>query len=123
MNEDILVNFQQLTDEKNLRIASSISNENLEKEQDKFIETKVGQAINKGINIGLKAILPNVIEDEFIAVKDSLLTEGFSAAIDTAIKEATNLGKSLTGIVTGNFENISQIKDAIKKRRLNRYNF
>ncbi len=115
MNEEILVNLQQLTNEKNLKIASSISNENLEKDQEKFIETKLGQAINKGINIGLKAILPNVIEDEIIAVKDSLLTEGFSAAVDTAIKEATNLGKSLTGIVTGNFENISQIKDAIKK--------
>ena len=33
----------------------------------------------------------------------------------TAIEEATNLGKSAMGILTGTFENISQIKKAIEK--------
>ncbi len=115
MDEEILVNLQQIAKGNNISITKAKTNEDLEKEQTKFLETKLGQAINKGINMGLKAVLPNFIEDEIIAVKDSLLTEGFSAAVDTAIKEAVNMGKSLTGIVTGNFENISQIKDAIKK--------
>ena len=38
----------------------------------------------------------------------------FSAAVETAIEEATNLGKSAMGIVTGTFDNISQVKKAIK---------
>lgn len=83
--------------------------------QNNFLKTNIGQAINGGIDIGLKVVLPDIIEDEVIAVKDSLITEGFSAAIDTAIEEAINLGKSTMGIITGTFENVSQINKAIEK--------
>lgn len=93
----------------------NLEQENLEQKQNKFLETNLGQAINGGIDIALKALLPNCIEDEIIAVKDSLITEGFSAAVDTAIDEAINLGKSITGIITGSFENISQVKKAVEK--------
>lgn len=99
----------------NINVNNFLAKEELEKKQNNFIKSKIGQAINGGINIALKAVLPNCIEDEVIAVKDSLITEGFSAAVDTAIDEAVNVGRSLTGIVTGNFENISQVKKAIDK--------
>lgn len=89
--------------------------ENFMEAQNKFLESNIGQAINGGINIGLRAILPDIIEDEIIAIKESLITEGFSAAVDTAINEAINLGKSAMGILTGTFENISQIRKAIEK--------
>lgn len=88
---------------------------NLKEKQNEFLRSDLGQAIDGGINVGLKAVLPDVIEDEVIAIKDSLITEGFSAAVDTAIDEAINLGKSAIGLVTGNFENISQIKKAVEK--------
>lgn len=112
--ETKLQNYLQennLTNEQYLETAK----ETIEKKQNKFLETNLGKAIDAGTNIALKAILPNFIEDEVISVKDALITEGFSAAVDTAIDEAVNLGKSLTGIVTGTFENISQVKKAIEK--------
>ncbi len=102
---------------KNLEnIKNSINNtmDNLKEAQNKFLQTNLGKAINGGIDLGLRIILPNCVEDEVIAVKDSLITEGFSAAVETAIEEATNLGKSAMGIVTGTFDNISQVKKAIK---------
>lgn len=102
-------------EENNVNLEQTISNEQLEKEQNSFLKTNFGKIINSGIDIGLKTILPDCIEDEIISVKDSLITEGFSAAVDTAIEEATNLGKSLMGIVTGTFENVSQIKEAVEK--------
>lgn len=110
-------NVQNYLQENNLNMEQylQMEREKIQKNQNKFLETNLGKAIDGGINIGLKAILPNFIEDEIIAIKDSLITEGFSAAVDTAIEEAVNLGKSFTGIITGTFENISQVKKAIEK--------
>ena len=65
--------------------------------------------------MGLKAILPDVIEDQIIDIKDSLITDGFSSALKTGINSAINLGKSILGIFTGKFENISQVNEAVKK--------
>lgn len=102
-------------DKNNLYLSNNIEQEKLEKEQNRFLQTNLGRAINGGIDLGLRVLLPNFIEDEVIAIKDSLITEGFSAAISTAIEEATNLGKSAMGLITGTFENISQVNKAIKK--------
>ena len=84
-------------------------------EQKSFLETNLGQVINGGINLGLKALLPDVIEDEVIEIKDSILTDGFKAGIKTAIDNVVDLGKSVLGIFTGKFENISQVQNVVKK--------
>ena len=34
--------------------------------QKSFLETNLGQVINGGIDLGLKALLPDIIEDEVI---------------------------------------------------------
>ena len=109
--EELLNNNEK----NNLCLSNNIEQEKLEKEQNSFLQTNLGRAINGGIDLGLRVLLPNFIEDEVISIKDSLITEGFSAAISTAIEEATNLGKSAMGLITGTFENISQVNKAIKK--------
>jgi len=115
MFQKLLEKTEQIAKENNINLEEYIEQQKLEEEQNSFIKSNLGQAINAGINIGLKTILPDFVEDEIIAVKDSLITEGFSAAIDTAITEASNFGKSLMGIFTGTFENVSQIKEAVEK--------
>ena len=112
--EELLNNNEK----NNLYLSNNIEQEKLEKEQNSFLQTNLGRAINGGIDLGLRVLLPNFIEDEVISIKDSLITEGFSAAISTAIEEATNLGKSAMGLITGTFENISQVNKAIKKEAL-----
>ena len=109
--EELLNNNEK----NNLYLSNNIEQEKLEKEQNSFLQTNLGRAINGGIDLGLRVLLQNFIEDEVISIKDSLITEGFSAAISTAIEEATNLGKSAMGLITGTFENISQVNKAIKK--------
>ena len=109
--EELLNNNEK----NNLYLSNNIEQEKLEKEQNSFLQTNLGRAINGGIDLGLRVLLPNFIEDEVISIKDSLITEGYSAAISTAIEEATNLGKSAMGLITGTFENISQVNKAIKK--------
>ena len=97
----------------NLEKNNNIENATYEKQKN-FLDTNLGQAINLGIDFGIKAVLPNFLEDEVIEIKDSIITDGFKEGIKTAIDNAVDLGKSFLGIFTGKFENISQIKEAIK---------
>ena len=59
--------------------------------------------------------MPDLIEDEIIDIKDSILENGFKDGIKEIINSGINYGKSVIGIVTGNFENTSQISLAVKK--------
>ena len=94
-----------------LEINNNLKNEI---EQKNFLETTIGKTINTGIDIGLRALLPDYIEEQVIDLKDNLIKYGLKDGIKKSIDDALNLGKSAIGIVTGNFENISQVQEAIK---------
>lgn len=70
--------------------------------------------INTAVDLGIRAALPNIIEDQVITIKDAILNSGFESGINQAINSAIDLGKSAIGIVTGNFENVTQARNAIK---------
>ena len=89
------------------------NNINLEKSNNNFLNNIFGKTINTAIDIGLRAILPDLIENQIIDIKNSLLENGLKSGINTAINSAVDFGKSAAGIVTGNFENINQVKIAI----------
>lgn len=89
--------------------------ENLDKQQNTFLESSLGKVIDSSVDLGLRAILPNFIEDEVIEIKDTLIKEGFSEAINKAIDGAIDIGKSALGIVTGKFESVSQAEKAVEK--------
>ena len=92
---------------------NNITNTTYEK-QKSFLETNLGQAINLGLDFGIKSILPNFLEDDVIEIKDSIISDGFKEGIKTAIDNAIDIGKSFLGIFTGKFENMTQIKETIK---------
>lgn len=89
--------------------------ENLDKQQNNFLESTLGQVIDSSVDLGLRAILPNFIEDEVIEIKDTLIKEGFPEAVNKAIDSAIDIGKSALGIVTGKFESVSQAEKAVEK--------
>ena len=82
--------------------------------QNFFLESTLGRAINTGINLALRAVLPDLIESQVIEVKDVLISQGLQEGIKTIINSAIDLGKSTIGIFTGKFENISQVQAAVK---------
>ncbi len=84
-------------------------------EQNNFLQSTLGQVVNTALDTALRWILPDFVENQVIDVKDSLLKGGLKEGVDTAISNAINFGKSIVGIFTGNFENISQAQSAIKK--------
>ena len=85
-----------------------------EKEQKSFLETTLGKTINTAIDIGIRALLPDFIDEQIINLKDNLLEYGLKDGIKQTIDDAVELGKSAIGIVTGNFENVNQIQSAIE---------
>lgn len=82
--------------------------------QNKFLETSLGKSINTGIDIGLRTVLPDFIEDEVINIKDNLLKYGLKDGIKKCIDDSINIGKSAIGLITGNFENMKQVRIAVK---------
>ena len=89
-------------------------NNSLEIKQNNFLKTTLGSAINNGVNIGLRYLLPNWAEDKIIELKDNLLNYGLKEGISKTIQSAVETGKAAIGIVTGNFENVNQINEAVK---------
>lgn len=101
--------------ENNLNNTMEINNNlNKEIEQKSFLETTLGKTINTGIDIGIRTLLPDYIEEQIIDIKDNLIKYGLKEGIKKSIDDAINLGKSAIGIVTGNFDSISQVQEAIK---------
>ena len=108
-------NIQSNKIEKDNQVELLVEQEVTVENQNTFLQTTLGKTINTAIDIGLRGILPEMIEEQIIDIKNVLLNHGLKEGIDTAIKSAIDLGKSALGIVTGKFENLSQAHTAVKK--------
>jgi len=86
--------------------------ENLQKTNDKA--QGLYTIANTGLEIGLKAILPDFIEDDILDIKDKFVQEGFSKGIQEIINKGEDIGKSIQGIFTGKFETVEQIKRLVQ---------
>ena len=100
--------------ENNISLANNLTEENLVQEQNSFLESSLGKAINSALDVGIRMVLPDFIEDGVVEVKDALFEGGFKEGVNTAINNAIDLGKSAIGIFTGDFENVSQMQSAVK---------
>ena len=98
--------------ENSININNELNN-NLKNEKNNFLDTMLGKAINTGIDMGLRYLLPDLIENEIIDIKNAIFQNGLKDGINTAIESVKNFGKSAFGIISGKFENISQVEKAI----------
>ena len=103
--------LENLEKDNNLEIENKITNEN---EQKSFLETTLGKTINAAVDIGIRALLPDFIDEQIINIKDNLLVYGLKDGITKTIDDAIDLGKSAIGIFTGDFENVGQMQNAVK---------
>ena len=97
--------------ENELNLNKEITNSN---EQTNFLETTLGKTINTAIDIGIRALLPDFVDEQIINIKNNLLNYGLKDGITKTIDDAIDIGKSAIGIFTGNFENVSQMQNAIE---------
>lgn len=71
--------------ENNLNNTIEINNNlNKDVEQKNFLETTLGKTINTGIDIGIRALLPDYIEEQIIDLKDNLVKYGLKDGIKRA---------------------------------------
>ena len=103
--------IENLEKNNNLEMENNL---NVENEQQNFLETTLGKTINAAVDIGIRTLLPDFIDEQVINIKDNLLEYGLKDGITKTIDDAINLGKSAIGIFTGNFENISQMQSAVE---------
>ena len=97
--------------EKEIKIENKLINQN---EQKNFLETTLGKTIHTAIDLGIRALLPDFIDEQLINVKNNLINYGLKDGIQESVSDAIDLGKSAIGIITGNFENVSQMQQAVK---------
>ncbi len=100
--------------EQNVNLQNNTNELVTAQEQNSFLDSTLGKVINSGLDVGLRMLLPDFIEDGVIEVKDAIMQGGFKEGVSTAINSAIDLGKSVLGIFTGKFDDISQARDAIK---------
>lgn len=85
-----------------------------EKEQSGFLNTTMGKVINTAIDLGLRWVLPDFVENQVIDIKNSLIKGGLKEGISATVEKGIELGKSITGIFTGKFESVSQAQNVVK---------
>ena len=103
--------MNNLEKENTIDIKENLVNE---KTQKKFLETALGKTINTAVEIGIRAVLPDFIDDQIINIKDNLIDYGLKEGINKTREDAIDIGKSAIGILTGNFENVNQMQNAVK---------
>lgn len=105
----------------NLETNNNLENKELSQEvleigekQNDFLNSTVGKVINETVDLGLRWILPDFLENQVIDVKDALIKGGLKEGVNETVKKSIEMGKNLKGVFTGKFENISEAHDAIK---------
>ncbi len=96
--------------DNNINLSNDVSIE----KQKGFMETTFGKVINTALDAGIRLLMPDLIEEQVVDVKDAIINNGFKAGVKEAIDSAIDLGKSAVGIFTGNFENVTQVRNAVK---------
>lgn len=98
-----------------MEIENEINNNiKVEKEQNEFFNTMIGGVVNNAMDIGLRTILPDIIEDQIIDIKNEILENGVKEGIQTAVNSIKDFAKSAIGLTTGKFDNMAQVELAIK---------
>ena len=94
------------------------NNLELKNEQKNFFDSGLGKAIDNGIEIGLRYLLPDYIEDGVIELKDNLIDYGLKDGISKTIESVIDTGKNTADVLTGDVKNIDDIQDVLKADRV-----
>ena len=109
-----LYNYNMELLEHNNTLKNNI-NLDIDNRQKTFLETNIGKVVDSAVDLGIRTVLPNLIEDQVIDIKNIILDQGFKDGLSEIINTGLDFGKSAIGVLTGNFENISQVQMAVKK--------
>lgn len=97
-----------------MELTNTINNDiELNNKQKSFFNSNLGKIVNTAIDVGLRSILPDMVENQVIDIKNALMENGINEGINVAVDKLVDFAKSAKGIVTGNFENLEQVRTAV----------
>lgn len=108
-------NTNKILKENNLNNTEDVLNFIVSDIQNNCLKSDFGKAINSGIDIGIRAMFPDLIEDKIINLKDNIYNYGLKEGFNKTFDETLSFGKATIGIFTNDFESISQAKEAVEK--------
>ena len=116
MENDLIEKYNNLKQSNNVDIGSAkeLLNEIVNDFQNRCLKSEFDEAINSALNVGIKIIFPDFLEDQIINLKDNLYKYGVKEGFEKTINDSINTGKTILGIQNNNFENISQVEDAVQ---------
>ena len=91
------------------------NNVEIEEKQNNFLGNMLKGAINTAVDIGIRAILPDFLEEQVINVKNNILDNGFKDGIKKTIDDTISLGKSAINLVKGDLKSIDDMQNVVKK--------
>lgn len=109
------MNLLENINELNKKISDDFSLENI---QNNFLKSDIVEIANNVLDVSLKALLPDYMENEVINVKNAFMFEGVQEGINSAVENAINVGKKLLGLENSDFRTIGQAKETLEKGNL-----
>ena len=88
----------------------------LSNQQNSFLQSNLWKTINSGLDVGIRALLPDFLEDAVIGIKDALVNNGLQGGIQKAIDIAKDVTGS--GIITGAYKTITEAYNSLKNGNL-----
>lgn len=95
-----------------------ITREDLLVAQKSFLQSTIGKIVDNAIDKGIEKILPDFIEDDVIDIKNAFFYDGYKEGFDKIIDTIVETNKNIKGLITGEFESISQIKEITENNGL-----
>lgn len=116
MENDLIEKYNNLKENKNIDLENEkeLLNEIVNDIQNRCLKSEFGKAVNSALNVGIKIIFPDFLDDQIINLKDNMYENGIKEGFQKTINDSINAGKIILGIQNNNFEDISQLEDAIK---------
>lgn len=107
--------LSKLSLDQRQQIADIYLEKDLETIQKEWVNEEVQNIINTALDIGLRIILPDFLEDQVIELKNNILNNGLKDGLNKSLEDSLKTGKDTINLLSNNFESISDAKNAIKK--------
>lgn len=88
----------------------------IQRAQDFFMSDTFKNAVNTGVDFGIRLALPDIIEEQTIEIKNSIVEGGFGAGFETLNNKLNEFKSSVQGIINGEFNSIEEMKLATKNK-------
>ena len=92
--------------------------ENLSLENNKFFETTFENIINNSIETGIRALLPDFIENDAIEIKNTLINQGIPEAIKQLVNKVMEYGKNTVETIKNGLTDFGQLEEVFKDGQL-----